>query len=76
MIPITPCYSDIDYDTKFIICLVAHVLQSNLSPTSIPYTVYTETVYQTVYISTHEFWYKVSKVNLFIYSFLICLNTV
>ena len=51
----TPCYSDIDYDTEFVICLVAHALQSNLPPTSISYTAYTETVYQTVYVSTHEF---------------------
>ena len=72
----TPCYPNIYYNTEFVICLVAHTLQSNPSPTSIPYTAYTETVYQTVYVSTHEFWYKVSKVNYFIYSFLICLNTV
>ena len=51
----TPCYPDIDYDTEFVICLVAHALQSNLSPTSISYTAYTETVYQTVYVSTHKF---------------------
>ena len=72
----TPCYPDIDYDTEFVIHLVAHALQSNPPLTSISYTAYTETVYQTVYISTYEFWYKVSKVNYFIYSFLICLNTV
>ena len=51
----TPCYSDIDYDTEFVICLVAHALQSNLPLTSISYTVYIEIVYQTIYISTHKF---------------------
>ena len=51
----TPCYPDIDYDTEFVICLVAHALQSNPPPTFISYTAYTETVYQTVYISTYEF---------------------
>ena len=36
----TPCYPDIDYDTEFIIHLVAYALQSNPPQTSIPYIAY------------------------------------
>ena len=51
----TPCYPNIDYDTEFVIRLIAHALQSNPPPTSISYIAYIETVYQTVYVSTHKF---------------------
>ena len=38
------------YNTEFVIYLIIHI-----SLISIPYIIYIEIVYQTIYISTHEF---------------------